>query len=125
MGQGSLTITIFERRGAHETGIRGGVFRNDSTVAGNLGDVRDSGSVWHDAGSAEEKAHGKEYFSESEYGVKASPRVATGNNIPKGGGRYIVGNPYEVKGKWYYPKEDFAYNKVGVASGMVRPFMGA
>ncbi|MBN8933763.1 MAG: septal ring lytic transglycosylase RlpA family protein, partial [Rhizobium pusense] len=26
----------------------------------------------------------KEYFSESEYGVKASPRVADGKNIPKG-----------------------------------------
>ncbi|MBY5812910.1 septal ring lytic transglycosylase RlpA family protein [Rhizobium leguminosarum] len=70
------------------------------------------------------KAHGKEYFSESEYGVKASPRVATGNNIPKGGGRYIVGNAYEVKGKWYYPKEDFAYNKVGVASWYGSAFHG-
>ncbi|ARM88501.1 rare lipoprotein A precursor protein [Rhizobium sp. CIAT894] len=70
------------------------------------------------------KAHGKEYFSESEYGVKASPRVATGNNIPKGGGRYMVGNPYEVKGKWYYPKEDFSYNKVGVASWYGSAFHG-
>ncbi len=70
------------------------------------------------------KSHGKEYFSESEYGVKASPRVATGNNIPKGGGRYIVGNPYEVKGRWYYPKEDFAYNKVGVASWYGSAFHG-
>ncbi|KAF5883134.1 MULTISPECIES: septal ring lytic transglycosylase RlpA family protein [Rhizobium] len=70
------------------------------------------------------KSHGKEYFSESEYGVKASPRVATGNNIPKGGGRYIVGNAYEVKGKWYYPKEDFAYNKVGVASWYGSAFHG-
>ncbi|TLX09177.1 septal ring lytic transglycosylase RlpA family protein [Rhizobium sp. MHM7A] len=70
------------------------------------------------------KAHGKEYFSESEYGVKASPRVATGKNIPKGGGRYIVGNPYAVKGKWYYPKEDFAYNKVGIASWYGSAFHG-
>ena len=70
------------------------------------------------------KAHGKEYFSESEYGVKASPRVATGNNIPKGGGRYMVGNPYEVKGRWYYPKEDFAYSKVGVASWYGSAFHG-
>jgi len=70
------------------------------------------------------KAHGKEYFSESEYGVKASPRVATGNNIPKGGGRYMVGNPYEVKGKWYYPKEDFAYSKVGIASWYGSAFHG-
>lgn len=70
------------------------------------------------------RAHGKEYFSEKEYGVKASPRVASGANIPKGGGRYIVGNPYEVKGKWYYPKEDFAYNKVGVASWYGSAFHG-
>ncbi|PDV89770.1 hypothetical protein CO652_05270 [Rhizobium sp. H4] len=70
------------------------------------------------------KAHGKEYFSESEYGVKASPRVATGNNIPKGGGRYIVGNPYVVKGKWYYPKEDFSYSKVGIASWYGSAFHG-
>ncbi|ACE91203.1 rare lipoprotein A precursor protein [Rhizobium phaseoli] len=70
------------------------------------------------------KAHGKEYFSESEYGVKASPRVATGNNIPKGGGRYMVGNPYVVKGKWYYPKEDFSYNKVGIASWYGSAFHG-
>ncbi|PDT18028.1 hypothetical protein CO670_04305 [Rhizobium sp. J15] len=70
------------------------------------------------------KAHGKEYFSESEYGVKASPRVATGNNIPKGGGRYMVGNPYVVKGKWYYPKEDFSYSKVGIASWYGSAFHG-
>lgn len=68
--------------------------------------------------------HGKEYFAESEYGVKASPRVAYGKNIPKGGGRYIVGKPYVVRGKTYYPKEDFAYNKVGVASWYGSAFHG-
>ena len=68
--------------------------------------------------------HGKEYFSESEYGVKASPRVAYGKNIPKGGGRYIVGKPYVVKGKRYVPKEDFSYNKVGVASWYGSAFHG-
>jgi rare lipoprotein A len=70
------------------------------------------------------KSHGKEYFSESEYGVKASPRVANGNNIPKGGGRYIVGDPYVVKGKMYYPKEDYSYNKVGIASWYGDAFHG-
>lgn len=70
------------------------------------------------------RTHGKEYFAESEYGVKASPRVATGNNIPKGGGRYIVGNPYVVKGKTYFPKEDFSYNKVGIASWYGSAFHG-
>ncbi|WP_160004103.1 septal ring lytic transglycosylase RlpA family protein [Rhizobium sp. 18055] len=70
------------------------------------------------------RTHGKEYFSEKEYGVKASPRVADGNNIPKGGGRYLVGNPYVVKGKMYYPKEDFSYNKVGIASWYGSAFHG-
>ncbi|MBQ9235864.1 MAG: septal ring lytic transglycosylase RlpA family protein [Alphaproteobacteria bacterium] len=32
------------------------------------------------------------------------------------GGIYKVGNPYQVKGKWYYPKEDYSYSEVGVAS---------
>lgn len=73
---------------------------------------------------SKKKSHGKEYFSESEYGVKASPRVANGNNIPKGGGRYMVGNPYVVKGKMYYPKEDYSYNKVGIASWYGSAFHG-
>ncbi len=29
---------------------------------------------------------------------------------------YIVGSPYQVNGKWYYPRENFGYDKVGVAS---------
>jgi rare lipoprotein A len=70
------------------------------------------------------KRHGKEYFSEKEYGVKASPRLFTGRNIPKGGGRDITGQPYLVKGKWYYPKEDKQYNKVGMASWYGSAFHG-
>lgn len=73
---------------------------------------------------AEKRTHGKEYFSEKEYGVKASPRVAYGNNMPKGGGRYMVGDPYVVRGKWYYPKEDYSYNKTGVASWYGSAFHG-
>ncbi|ABR60144.1 septal ring lytic transglycosylase RlpA family protein [Sinorhizobium medicae] len=70
------------------------------------------------------KPRSKEYFAESVYGVKASPRVATGNNIPKGGGRYQVGKPYQVKGRWYKPKEDFGYNKSGMASWYGSAFHG-
>lgn len=29
---------------------------------------------------------------------------------------YKVGAPYKIKGKWYYPKEDFAYSETGIAS---------
>jgi rare lipoprotein A len=70
------------------------------------------------------KRHGKEYFSEKEYGVKASPRLYYGRNIPKGGGRDITGQPYLVKGKWYYPKEDKRYDKVGLASWYGSAFHG-
>ena len=31
-------------------------------------------------------------------------------------GTYKVGNPYQVEGKWYYPKVDLAYDERGVAS---------
>ena len=70
------------------------------------------------------KKHGKEYFAESEYGVKASPRVFKGKHPPKGGGRNLVGKPYKVKGKWYEPKEDKNYNKVGLASWYGSAFHG-
>lgn len=70
------------------------------------------------------KRHGKEYFSEKEYGVKASPRLYYGRNIPKGGGRDLTGQPYMVKGKWYYPKEDKRYDKVGLASWYGSAFHG-
>ena len=58
------------------------------------------------------KKRSKEYFAESEYGVKASPRVA----MRRGGGRDQLGKPYQVRGKWYYPKEEKRYSKTGTAS---------
>ena len=33
-----------------------------------------------------------------------------------GSGTYKVGKPYQVEGKWYYPKVDLAYDERGVAS---------
>jgi len=66
----------------------------------------------------------KEYFPESVYGVKASPRVAEGRNIPKGGGRFQVGRAYQVKGRWYQPKEEPGYNKSGMASWYGSAFHG-
>lgn len=38
------------------------------------------------------------------------------------GGTYKVGNPYKIMGKWYYPKEDYHYSEVGVASWYGRDF---
>lgn len=67
----------------------------------------------------------KEYFAESEYGVTASPRVvAHGDEVPKGGGRYQVGEPYKVKGKTYKPHENPDYAAVGLASWYGSAFHG-
>ncbi len=71
------------------------------------------------------KTRSKEYFAESEYGVKASPRrIEEGQPVPKGGGRYQVGKPYQVRGKWYKPEENPAYSKVGLASWYGSAFHG-
>ncbi|PLX39463.1 MAG: septal ring lytic transglycosylase RlpA family protein [Hyphomicrobiales bacterium] len=67
----------------------------------------------------------KEYFSEKKYGVKASPRVAdAGEKVRKGGGRYHVGKPYKVAGKWYRPKHQPNYSKTGRASWYGSAFHG-
>ncbi|MBW8321828.1 MAG: septal ring lytic transglycosylase RlpA family protein [Rhizobium sp.] len=66
----------------------------------------------------------KEYFAESDYGVKASPRLVKSGPVPKGGGRYMVGKPYSVKGKVYVPKDNPAYDKTGIASWYGSAFHG-
>ncbi|TPM96765.1 septal ring lytic transglycosylase RlpA family protein [Mesorhizobium sp. B2-1-3A] len=67
------------------------------------------------------KPRSKEYFAETEYRVKASPRA---NFMRRGGGRDQLGKPYQVRGKWYYPKEDRHYAKVGLASWYGDAFHG-
>ena len=47
------------------------------------------------------------------YGVATSPRVvADGQPVPQGGGNYMVGKPYTIAGKTYYPSAN-----VGSATG--------
>jgi rare lipoprotein A len=45
-----------------------------------------------------------------------SPVYPGSGPLPKGGGRYFLGEPYEVAGWKYYPREDPTYDKVGHAS---------
>ncbi len=67
--------------------------------------------------------HAKEYFSSSIYGA-ASPRVvADGADVPKGGGKYLVGKPYTVAGRTYTPSER-KFTKVGLASWYGDAFHG-
>ena len=55
-------------------------------------------------------------FSSRAYGVAASPRVSRSKKVRKGGGRSQVGKRYKIKGKWYKPKDEPGYDKVGNAS---------
>jgi rare lipoprotein A len=68
-------------------------------------------------------AQSKEYFPSSVYGP-ASPRVVGENEpVPHGGGTYMVGKPYTVAGKTYYPSEK-RYVAVGMASWYGDAFHG-
>jgi rare lipoprotein A len=40
------------------------------------------------------------------------------------GPRYKVGDPYQINGVWYYPREDYNYKETGVASWYGEAFHG-
>jgi rare lipoprotein A len=61
---------------------------------------------------------------DSNLGVSASPRVSGGRMIAKGGGIYKVGLPYRVGGRWYHPRENPNYDRVGTASWYGTAFHG-
>ena len=44
--------------------------------------------------------------------------------IKKYGGIYKVGKPYQIAGRWYYPKEDYSYSETGIASWYGEDFNG-
>ena len=55
----------------------------------------------------------------------ASPRVVEpGQPVPKGGGVYRVGKPYEVGGRLYTPEENGRYRAEGLASWYGDDFHG-
>jgi peptidoglycan lytic transglycosylase len=59
------------------------------------------------------------------YGVAASARaVNPGEPVPKGGGVYRIGKPYEVAGRVYVPEEDVNYSIIGLASWYGDDFHG-
>src|SRR3954449_2418049 len=59
------------------------------------------------------------------YGVSASPRVVEpGQPVPKGGGVYRVGRPYQVGGVTYTPEENSRYHSEGLASWYGDDFHG-
>ena len=50
--------------------------------------------------------------------------IPLGQPVPKGGGYYTVGKPYEIGGEWYTPREDPGYDRVGSASWYGELFHG-
>ena len=66
-------------------------------------------------------AHCSGSFSNQEY----SPRVVEeGEPVPKGGGTYRVGKPYNINGRTYVPAENPSYRAEGIASWYGRDFHG-
>ena len=45
-----------------------------------------------------------------------SPTYPGNGPLPRGGGRYVVGQPYQVDGRWYSPAEQPGYDEIGTAS---------
>ena len=69
-------------------------------------------------------SRGNEFFSVARYGP-ASPRVVEdGEPVPRGGGQYLVGHPYTIAGRTYYPSENTHYAAVGLASWYGDAFHG-
>lgn len=56
---------------------------------------------------------GGESMRESKFSKKV---VTDGKRVPKGGGYFKIGKPYQINGKWYRPRRQPGYNRVGMAS---------
>ena len=69
-------------------------------------------------------SHGQEYFAQGKYGHASPKVVADGERVPRGGGQYLVGHPYTVAGRRYYPAENPSYSAVGMASWYGAAFHG-
>jgi rare lipoprotein A len=44
--------------------------------------------------------------------------------MPRGGGSYKIGQPYQIGGRWYFPKDDPHYDREGLASWYGADFHG-
>lgn len=54
----------------------------------------------------------------------AGDKGAGGPAAQSVGAHYKVGQPYQINGTWYYPKEDYAYDETGIASWYGADFHG-
>jgi rare lipoprotein A len=59
----------------------------------------------------------------SSAGSGGETRIAY-NTISPGGGRAMIGEPYRINGRWYYPEDNPEYSEVGMASWYGSDFHG-
>jgi rare lipoprotein A len=77
-----------------------------------------SSSNFSSKGFAAKPLPAKNRFGESLAGFagNGSPYYKGSGKIPRGGGKYHVGKPYQVAGKWFTPKVQPGYDRKGAAS---------
>jgi len=61
--------------------------------------------------------------AETQFAIHSAKRVV-GAVEEKPSAEYKVGNPYQINGAWYYPKEDYGYDETGIASWYGAKFHG-
>jgi rare lipoprotein A len=60
--------------------------------------------------------------AETELVANTAKQLSVINPSPKA--RYKVGDPYQIKGVWYYPQVDYNYDETGIASWYGAQFQG-
>ena len=64
-------------------------------------------------------------FTDKKYGKASERVVADGASVPRGGGSYLVGKPYTIAGRTYYPSQKSAdYTVTGMSSWYGAAFHG-
>lgn len=58
------------------------------------------------------------------HSAKELTGTANRTAVPKTRGSYKIGRPYQIKGTWYYPAENFKYVETGIASWYGPKFHG-
>jgi rare lipoprotein A len=75
-------------------------------------------------GSKRTATHNSKGESLAGFAGKGSPLFRGNGKIPRGGGKFHVGKPYEVAGIWFKPKEQPGYDRKGAASWYGEAFHG-
>ncbi len=62
--------------------------------------------------------------AESQLVVHTAKRFTKPDKVSRPQGVYKIGNPYQIKGVWYYPAADYSYDETGIASWYGPKFHG-